>query len=126
MSNYATLTSKHPELFECFFAFSNQQFEEGKIKANIGDKKILSGGSGLYGTKEGITKLLADYDARDKEIADTCSPQDVYKYEFDNHECSYTNEDTAAMEIVVRIFGKEKAKSVKRRFAYVEVEAIEI
>jgi len=122
MSNYTEITSKQPELHECFFAFSNSQFHEGKKKAGIEDKKIYDGGYGLYGTKEGIKKLHSDYDLIDKEVADKCDPQDVYAYEFNNHECSYTNDDREAMSIVIRIFGKEKAKEVKRRFGYINID----
>jgi hypothetical protein len=118
MGNYATIKDQQPALFECFFAFSNQQFAEGVKKANIEGKKILSGGGGLYGTKEGIMKLFADYDAIDGQVAEQCSPQEVYDYEFSNHECSYTNDDEQPMNIVERIFGEERAKTIKRRFAY--------
>ncbi|MDD5356050.1 MAG: hypothetical protein PHY56_05910 [Candidatus Omnitrophica bacterium] len=121
MESYASIKDKQPELFECFFAFSNEQFNEGKKKAGIEDKKIYSGVAGLYGTREGIKKLYDDYDAIDKEIAKKCDPQDVYNYEFSNHECSYTNDDEQPINIVVRIFGKERAKEVKRRFAYTEI-----
>jgi hypothetical protein len=50
MKRYTEIKDKQPELFECFFAFSNEQFNEGKKKANIGDKKILSGDAGAYVT----------------------------------------------------------------------------
>jgi hypothetical protein len=122
MKSYTQIKDQQPQLFECFFAFSNEQFTEGKIKAGIEDKKILRGPAGLFGTQEGIKKLFADYDAIDKEIAENCNPQDVYNYEFDNHECSYTNDDQDPINIVVRIFGKERAKEVKRRFAYSKIE----
>lgn len=122
MKNYAEIKDTQPVLFECFFAFSKEQFNEGKKKAGIEDKKILSGDSGLYGTKEGIQKLFSDYEKIDTEIAENCNPQDVYNYEFNNHECSYTNSDEEPINIVVRIFGKERAKQVKRRFAYAEID----
>lgn len=118
MSNFSKIYNQQPELFECFFAFSNEQFTEGKKKAGIEDKKIYSGGAGLYGTKEGIKKLFDDYDNIDKEISEKIDPQEVYNYEFDNHECSYTNDDEEAIKIVVRIYGEEKAKQVKRKFGY--------
>ena len=122
MKTYKQIKDQQPVLFECFFAFSNEQFTEGKKKAGIEDKKILDGGHGLYGTREGIQKLFDDYDKIDQEVAENCNPQDVYDYEFHNHECSYTNDDEQPINIVVRIFGKEIAKEVKRRFAYTEIE----
>jgi hypothetical protein len=124
MKTYRQIKDQQPILVECFFAFSNQQFEEGKKKANIGDKKILDGGMGLYGTREGIQQLFDYYKNQDKEIAENCNPQDVYNYEYNNHECGYTNDDTEAIQIVVNIFGKERAKEVKRKHHYIDIEDI--
>ena len=121
MESYAKLKDKQPMLWECFFAFSNQQFAEGKKNAGIEDKKIYDGGHGLYGTREGIKKLFDDYDAIDKEIAERCDPQDVYNDEFANHECSITCDDSDVIAIVIHIFGKDKAKTVKRKYGYTEI-----
>jgi len=123
--NYDELINQHPVLFECFFAFSNDQFEKGKREAGIEGKKIYNGGSGLYGTQEGIDKLFNDYEEIDKKISSECQPQDVYDYEFNNHECSYTCNDSEAISIVFRIFGKERTKTVKLRFAYVKIDNLE-
>ena len=121
MKTYSELKQQEPILSECFFAFSNSQFDEGVKLMGIEGKKIFSGGgTGLYGTQEGIQKLMDYYDNQDKEIAEQCNPQDVYAYEFNNHECSYTCNDREAFAIVENIFGKEKASEVKRRFAYIE------
>ena len=120
MAKYSVIKDQQPELFECFFAFSNEQFAEGKKKAGIEDKKIYDGGCGLYGTKEGIQKLLDDYANIDQRVAEQCTPQDVYDYEFNNHECSITCSDEDAYNIVVRIFGVERAETVKRKYAYTE------
>ena len=121
MESYATIKDKQPVLWECFFAFSNEQFAEGKKRMGIEDKKIYDGGHGLYGTREGIRKLFDDYDAIDKEIAEKCDPQEVYQYEWNNHECSITCDDEDAINIVIRIFGKETAQTVKRRYAHSEI-----
>jgi len=121
MKNYLEIKNKHPELSECFFAFSDDQFKKGLKEAGIEGQKIFHGGAGLYGTKGGIKKLFADYDKIDQEVAENCDPQEVYNYEFANHECSYTNDDEEPINIVVRIFGKERAEQVKRRFAYTEI-----
>lgn len=107
---------------ECFFAFSNSQFAEGIKKMGLENKKILDGGMGLYGTKEGIKKFMDFYDNNTKEVAENCDPQQVYDYEHDNHECSYTNDDREAIKIVVCTFGEEIAKTVKRRHGYMAID----
>ncbi|MFA5299686.1 MAG: hypothetical protein WC389_15995 [Lutibacter sp.] len=114
MNKYTELKSIEPELFECFFAFNQTQFEEGLDKTGIRGKAICRAPGGLYGTREGIKKLYADYDAISKRIGEECDPQQVYNYEFDNHECGYTHDDTEAIKLVVSYFGDEKAKTVKR------------
>lgn len=118
MASYTAIKSKEPVLVDCFFAFSNDQLKEGIAKHNLEGKKLCSAGAGLFGTREGIKKLLDDYEQIDKNIAAECDPQEVYDYEFDNHECSYTCEDSEAFAIVERIFGKERAGGVKRKFAF--------
>ena len=59
-----------------------------------------------------------DYNAFDKMFslaAQECDPQEVYFYEFNNHECMYAFDgDDEAMELVIKIFGVEKAKQVNR------------
>lgn len=119
---YAQYKDKHPELWECFFAFSNEQIAEGIKKHNLEGKELFNGIGGLIGTKEGIKKVYAFYDNLNKEIAANCDPQEVYNYEFINHECSYMNDDTDAIKIIAATFGDEIAKTVKRRFAYVKIE----
>lgn len=116
--SYSEIISKDPEMTNCFFAFSDSQFNEAVIKHKLQDEKILSAGHGLYGTSEGIRNFFDAYEVRSKKVTDTCDPQAVYKYEFGNHECSYTCDDTEAIKIVIDYFGEEKARIVKRRFAY--------
>lgn len=76
---------------------------------------------GLFGTKEGIEKFMGFYDKQTERIAAECDPQEVYNYEFDNHECSYTNDDTEAIKLVCSYFGLERALTVKRRFGYFDI-----
>lgn len=103
----------------CFFAFSTEQFNEGRQKKGIPeDAKILSAGHGMYGTKEGLENFRKFMDDSTAEIKETCSPQDIYEHEFWNHECSYVCDDEEAILIVISYFGRERAKEVKRQFAY--------
>lgn len=122
--NYSEIKNRQPVLVECFFAFSNSQFEEGVKKAGIEGKKIYRAEGGLFGTQEGIKQLYDYYENLDKEIAKKCDPQEVYDYEFTNHECSYVGSDTEAIRIVAATFGDEKASTVNRRFAHVKIEEL--
>jgi len=111
---YSELKDKNPKLENCFFAFSNKQLEEGLKKHNLKKSDVVSAAGGLIGTKEGINKLYNDYEKISEEIKEKCTPQDVYNYEFDNHECSYTGDDTEAIELVHDYFGKDA--KFNRRF----------
>jgi len=123
MSKYTEIKDIQPELTDCFFAFSNEQLSEGWNKIGR-DKELRSGGNGLYGTVEGIKKLMADYDAISKRIGEECDPQEVYEYEYDNHECSYTNDDREAMKICISYFGEERAALIKRYHMWMSMEQL--
>lgn len=122
MSNYYQLKDKQPTLVDCFFAFSRSQYEKAIIENNLQGKKIFRADGGLYGTQEGIKKLYDDYENISKEITETCDPQEVYDYEFINHECSYVGDDEEAIKLVVSYFGDEKAKQVKRKCVVTKIE----
>lgn len=107
---YSEAKQFNPSMTECFFAFSNQQFEEGKAKNIPEGKKVLSGPFGLFGTQEGINDFIQQYNEHDKMIVANCDPQDVYNYEFGNHECGYTGDDTEAMDIVKGFFPDAEIK----------------
>ena len=51
-------------------------------------------------------------------MSEECDPQEVYDYEYSNHECSYVGDDTEAIEIVIAYFGKERAKEVERKHSF--------
>ena len=124
--NYQQIKNEQPILRECFFAFSKEQFNEGIAKHNLADKKIYKGYAGLYGTQEGINELMNFYDKLNERIAKECNPQEVYDYEFDNHECSITCDDTDAMKIVLGIFTEEQCMNVKRKHGYLNYSIEEL
>lgn len=123
IKRYEELRSKHPDCSEygIFFAFNDKQYEEGKAKMKeLGfykdGQKIYSFVAGGYGTsKELIDKFFNFYKEQDKIIAKECDPQEVYLYEYNNHECFLSwDGDDAAYDKVVHIFGKEVAETIKR------------
>ncbi len=122
--NYQQIKNEQPILRECFFAFSTEQFNEGMAKHNLEGQKIYRGVGGLYGTKEGINELMAFYEGLGSRISKECKAQEVYDYEFGNHECSYTNDDSEAMMIVMSYFSEEDCKQVKRKYDYCSIEEL--
>lgn len=108
---YSEAKQFNPTMKECFFAFSQQQATEGKEKANIPvDTEIFSAGAGLYGTSAGLAAFRQEMDAHEQMIKDNCEPQDVYDYEFCNHECGYTGSDREALEITLDYFPGAEVK----------------
>jgi len=123
---YQEINSQQPVLEKVFFAFSNEQFAEGKKKIGVTDNKdLLKGFGGCFGTKQGLKDMADFYEDRAARIKNECSPQDVYEYEFGNHECSYTCDDSEAMEIVIDYFGKDRAKEVQRKYGYRSIDSFQ-
>lgn len=126
MSKYTELKNQEAPCIDCFFAFSESQFNEGAAK--IKGKKIYSASnvfSGLYGTSEGIENFLNFYVELEKRISAECDPQEVYDYEFGNHECGYVGNDEEAIKLVISYFGAERAKTVKRMCAWVNIDEVD-
>jgi hypothetical protein len=123
IGNYIKIKDTYPEMGGCFYAFSNAQFAEGMKQMGIAaGTKIYSGGAGLYGTREGLDKYFKELDEILARIPKECAPQDVYNYEFGNHECGWTQNDTDAIKLVAAYFGEEIAKTIERRCACVSID----
>ena len=105
-----------------FFAFNDEQFREGMEKFGYQNQsEIVSPGIGLYGPPECVKSFMDEYGKMEDRVRNECDPQKVYEYEFTNHECEYLADDREAIQIVVSIFGNEKARLVQRRYAWVEI-----
>lgn len=101
---YTEAKKFNPSMKECFFAFGNAQFQEGKAKSIPEGEKVLSANHGLYGTDAGIKLFMQELAELNQRIVENCDPQDVYNYEFGNHECGYTGDDSEALDIVKGFF----------------------
>lgn len=100
---------------EYFYAFSNEQFSQQVKAKHLEGKKIYSGGYGLYGTDKGIEGLLAYIDSVSKRIKEECNPQEVYFYEYNNHECMIGwGGDLEAIKLIITYWGAEEARKIKR------------
>ena len=83
---------------------------------NLDGKKIYRGIGGLYGTKEGIKELMTFYDKLNEQIGKECNPQEVYNYEFDNHECSISYDDTEVMKMMLGYFTLTQCLDIERKY----------
>jgi hypothetical protein len=130
LKRYKELTNQHPDIEKhgCFFAFGNESFckglscliERGVVKSV---KEIVSDGGGMYGTPDGIRAVYRAYDDRNKIISQECDPQEVYCYEYNNHEsCIAYDGDLEAFRLVIYLFGEEAARRIKRFNAYYPYE----
>ena len=108
IERYKAIKETHPDAdaIGVFFAFSDKQFNENRQKLiDLGtlapDAKIKyhPSISGLYGTDESIGNFLAAYDDRAKLIPKECDPQEVYFYEWNNHETMYSWDGDAEANI---------------------------
>lgn len=121
---YHELITQQPksEEYGVFFAFDKEQLEQGRqslIRRGFmkeGDK-ICFTDMGMYGTKEEIKRYFAFYDERDRIIKEECDPQEVYFYEWNNHECMISGDDDEALKGIIRIFGAEVAHKIYRLYA---------
>lgn len=108
------------EDYGVFFAFGQEQFDEGLAKAKADGRikegeKIAHWGAGLYGTQEEIYRFFKWYDSRDERIKAECDPQEVYFYEYNNHESMYDYDgDEKAIKRIIQIWGLEVARKIKR------------
>ena len=101
-----------------FFAFDVEQFKKekermirkGYIKKN---NKIFSLGAGAYGNIDGVKSFHLFCDNKNELITKECDPQEVYIYEWNNHECMFGDEETA-YNLIESIFGKERAEKITR------------
>ena len=96
--------------YDCFFAFGNESFARGMkgIRPLNDGEKIYSFGAGGYGTKDGIERLFKFYEDMEARIKNECDPQEVYCYEYNNHECCIAFDgDIEAIRLVAGIWGVE-------------------
>lgn len=113
--------------FNMFCAFSNEQFDKGmqSIRPLNEGEKIVRLGSGMFGTRDGIDSYFAFIRECHERIKRECDPQEVYCYEFNNHESMIAYDgDLSAIRIIIDIWGAEIAGGITRKCAYSSLDEI--
>lgn len=104
--------------YEMFVAFDDTRFQEGLKEIGKSIKEVYSLGAGVYGTPEGWERYCRDTAKSEKDIKKYCDPQEVYCYEYNNHECMFAwDGDVEAVRCVINLFGVRAAKKLKYRFS---------
>ena len=85
---------------EVFYAFSNESFSKQAKELPEGEKISKGFVGGQYGTHKGLSEMLDHIKAVENKIKENCTAQEIYNYEYANHECGYTGDDSEAMEIM--------------------------
>lgn len=128
ITRYIELKTKQVNINDLgvFFAFGQQQFDEALKKAK--DKGLIEEGekiyhyyAGMYGTKKGLDEYFRRADNLNAPIPDECDPQEVYFYEYNNHECMLSwDGDDDAISLIIGYWGLETARKIERFNAYKE------
>lgn len=121
--------AKYDELFEkvhLFWAFGNEQWEEGKKKHPVteGHKYVSIGMGGYFPGQhkqeyiEGMDAIRAwEKQAKAELKANEAAAHDAILYELNNHECFYTGEIDEVCEIFEGVYTREQIKKVYRQNA---------
>jgi hypothetical protein len=109
-----------------FWAFNNEQFEEGLRETGLDKSEVVSFGNGSFGKRGAFKALLNGINAALKEL-ETVSPNGLFAYEFISHECGYTREHGKALAMTRETFsGYTPDEDFLAYLYYAEEEAFDI
>lgn len=131
ISHYKALQKERDSVnvneYDCFFAFSNEQFAEGlkKIRPLKESEKLVQFSAGGYGTKDGVERITEYFNSFEERIKKECDPQEIYCYEYNNYEsCIAYDGDLNAIRLIADIWGVETAKKIKRINAFYSIDSL--
>lgn len=133
IKRYREIRDTHPDAdkYGVFFAFSRKQFAEGYKRLvelghiKDGDKVVQDKATGAFGTKEGLDGFFKFYDDNLAAIPKECDPQEVYFYEYNNHESMIAwDGDLEAIKLIISYWGADIARTIKRFNASMSVDNI--
>lgn len=110
--------AKHSELFKkvgLFWAFSNEQFIENKTPLREGEKYVSIGAGGYLpkGNVDEFTKGMDEISEWYKsEIKKNKAEEKEIAYELHNHECFYTNDISAVVEMFEGVYTEKQIRLI--------------
>jgi hypothetical protein len=65
---------------------------------------LVGDGYGGIGTREAFKARHDYFETIEKEISEQCNPDEIFEYEYWNHECGYTGDWSEALNITKAYF----------------------
>lgn len=88
-------------------------------------EKIIQFANGGFATPKGWEMMKAYWQSIDERIRKECDPQEVYYYEYNNHEsCINWEGDTDAIQIILDIYGANVARTIKRYSKHMTIDQL--
>lgn len=93
------------------YVFGQSQLKEyfertGYTEADIKSGKLVGDGFGGIGTREAFKARDEWFNQLDERIKAECTPEEIFKHEWWNHECGYTGDHETALRITRCYFPK--------------------
>ena len=116
----------HHEHPETCWEFSDIKRVIAKLKPLLKEgEKIIQFANGGFATPKGLEMMKAYWQSIDERIRKECDPQEVYYYEYNNHEsCINMEGDTDAIQIILDIYGADVARSIKRYSKHMTIDQL--
>lgn len=92
------------------YVFGQDQWRDYLKRHNLTEEQaeatLVSDGYGGIGTKEAFKARDEYFDSVAKKISEQCNPDEIFEYEYWNHECGYTGDWSEALRITRAYFPK--------------------
>ena len=92
------------------YVFGQDQWRDYLKRHNLTEEQakatLVGDGYGGIGTKEAFKARDEYFKTVEKEILEQCNPDEIFEYEYWNHECGYTGDWSEALHITQAYFPK--------------------
>ena len=92
------------------YVFGQDQWRDYLKRHNLTEEQakatLIGDGFGGIGTKEAFKARDEYFDSVTKKISEQCNPDEIFEYEYWNHECGYTGDWSEALKITKAYFPK--------------------
>ena len=92
------------------YVFGQDQWRDYLKRHNLTEEEakatLVGDGYGGIGTREAFKARHDYFETVEKEISEQCNPDEIFEYEYWNHECGYSGDWSEALKITQCYFPK--------------------